>query len=121
MRNRLTLTAVAATTALAAIVPATSIARDDDGDRVSDGPHFEGKVVRVDRANDRFRIRDLERGSHRVYVTSKTRYERVNGLRGLRRGMEIEVGLRRSGGRWIATEVERERADDRDRDRNDDD
>jgi hypothetical protein len=71
--------------------------------------------VRVDRANDRFRINDHESGSHRVYVTSRTRYERVDGLRGLRRGMRIEVDIRRKNGRWIATEVERDRPGDDDR------
>lgn len=66
----------------------------------------------MDRANDRFRISDRERGSHRVDVTSRTRYERVDGLSGLRHGMKIEVDIRRSDGRWIATEVERDRPGD---------
>jgi len=102
---------LAAIGAVAALVPAAAVARDDDRDR---GPEFEGKVTRVDRANDRFRINDRERGSHRVYVNSRTRYERVAGLRGLRRGMKIEVTVRRSDGRWIATEVERRRPRDDD-------
>ena len=110
MRFRATLAAIGVA---AAVVPAAAIARDDD-DR--DGPEFEGKVTRVDRANDRFRINDRERGSHRVYVNSRTRYERVDGLRGLRRGMKIEVEVRRADGRWIAIEVERRRPRDRDDD-----
>jgi hypothetical protein len=123
MRIRPAAAALTAVAAGAALVPAGAAARGGDDD---DGPQFEGRVVRVDRANDRFRIRDHESGSHRVYVTSRTRYERVNGLRGLRRGMRIEVDIRRKNGRWIATEVERDRPGDDRRgrggdDRNDDD
>jgi hypothetical protein len=123
MRIRPAAAALTAVAAGAALVPAGATARGGDDD---DGPQFEGRVVRVDRANDRFRIRDHESGSHRVYVTSRTRYERVNGLRGLRRGMRIEVDIRRKNGRWIATEVERDRPGDDRRgrgggDRNDDD
>ena len=104
MRIRPAAAALTAVAAGAALVPAGATARGGDND---DGPQFEGRVVRVDRANHRFRINDRERGSHRVYVTSRTRYERVNGLRGLCRGMRIQVDLRRQNGRWIATEVER--------------
>jgi hypothetical protein len=111
MRIRPVAAALTAVAAGSALVPAGATARGDD----DDGPQFEGRVVRVDRANHRFRINDRERGSHRVYVTSRTRYERVNGLRGLRRGMRIEVDIRRKNGRWIATEVERDRPGDDDR------
>lgn len=107
MRLRATLAAIGA---VAALAPAAAIAGDDN----DDGPEFEGKVTRVDRANDRFRINDRERGSRRVYVNSRTRYERVDGLRGLRRGMKIEVEVRRRDGRWVATEVERKRPRDDD-------
>lgn len=112
MRIRPAAAALTAVAAGAALVPAGATARGGDND---DGPQFEGRVVRVDRANHRFRINDRERGSHRVYVTSRTRYERVNGLRGLRRGMRVEVDIRRKNGRWIATEVERDRPGDDDR------
>jgi Domain of unknown function (DUF5666) len=112
MRIRPAVAAVTAVGAAASLVPAAAIARDGDRDR-NDGPQFEGRVVRVDRDDRRFRINDHESGPHRVYVNSRTRYERVNGLRGLRRGMRIEVSIRRSNGRWIATEVERDRPGDR--------
>ena len=112
MRIRPAAAALTAVAAGAALVPAGATARGGDND---DGPQFEGRVVRVDRANHRFRINDRERGSHRVYVTSRTRHERVNGLRGLRRGMRVEVDIRRKNGRWIATEVERDRPGDDDR------
>ena len=107
MRFRLPLFALTAVLAMTAIAPVAANAGNDDG------PQFEGKVTRVDRAHHRFRINDPERGSHRVYVNSRTDYERVGGLRRLRRGMEIEVSVHRNGkGRWIAEEVERDRDDD---------
>jgi hypothetical protein len=69
---------------------------------------FEGTVVSVDRGARTFRLRDVERGTVTIRVTSRTRFERVNGLAGLRRGMtRIEALVVRSNGRWVATEVER--------------
>jgi hypothetical protein len=70
--------------------------------------HFEGTVVSVNRSTRTFRLRDSERGTITVKVTSRTRFERVAGLSGLRRGMtRIEVVVRRSNGAWVAREVER--------------
>jgi hypothetical protein len=69
---------------------------------------FEGTVVSVNRANRTFRLRDTERGTVRIRVTSRTRFERINGFRGLRTGMRaIEATVRRSNGTWVAREVER--------------
>ena len=42
---------------------------------------YEGTVVSVDRASRTFRIHDSERGTIRVRVTSRTRFERVTVLR----------------------------------------
>ena len=99
MKTPLTALVIAAALVVAAFIPTAAGAK-------TAGPHFEGKVVRVDRANHRFRVNDAERGSHRVYVTSKTRFQRVT-FAGLRRGMVVDAKVRRSGGRWIATLVER--------------
>jgi len=69
---------------------------------------FEGTVVSVNRDNRTFRLHDSERGTKRVKVTRNTRFERINGFSGLRAGMRnIETTVRRSGGRWVAIEVER--------------
>ena len=69
---------------------------------------YEGTVVSVNRDNRTFRLHDTERGTIRIRVTRRTRYERVNGFSGLRRGMtRIEATVRRSNGRWVALEVER--------------
>ena len=69
---------------------------------------YEGTVVSVNRDDSTFRIRDSERGTIRVRVTSRARFERINGFAGLRAGMtNIETIVRRSNGRWVAVEVER--------------
>ena len=69
---------------------------------------FEGTVVSVNRDNRTFRLHDSERGTVRIKVTSRTRFERIAGFGGLRKGMTaIEATVRRSDGRWIALAVER--------------
>ena len=69
---------------------------------------FEGTVVSVNRDNRTFRLHDSERGTVRIRVTRRTRFERIAGFRSLRKGMtRIEATVRRSKGRWVASEVER--------------
>ena len=69
---------------------------------------YEGKVVSVNREAKRFRLHDSERGTVRVHVNRNTRFERINGMAGLRVGMRrVEVKVRRIDGRWIAAEVEK--------------
>lgn len=70
---------------------------------------FEGTVVSVDRDARTFRLHDSERGTKRIKVTSRTRFERVAGLAGLKAGQRnIEVKTRRRvDGAWRAIEVER--------------
>ena len=69
---------------------------------------FEGTVVSVNRDNRTFRLHDTERGTKRIKVNSRTRFERIAGFAGLRKGMtRIEATVRRRDGRWVAIEVER--------------
>jgi hypothetical protein len=69
---------------------------------------FEGRVVSINREAKRFRLRDAERGTVRIRVTRNTRFERIDGLAGLRVGMRgVEATVRRKDGRWIALSVER--------------
>ncbi|HTE63200.1 MAG TPA: hypothetical protein VK631_22795 [Solirubrobacteraceae bacterium] len=94
----LTLVVAAAAAAPAAAVPAGSAAVR----------HFEGTVVSVSPDDRSFRLRDTERGTVRIRVTGSTRFERIAGFSALRAGMtNIESTVRRSGGRWVATDVER--------------
>jgi uncharacterized membrane protein YgcG len=69
---------------------------------------FEGTVASVNRDNRTFRLRDSERGTVRIKVTRSTRFERIAGFSGLKRGMTgVEATVKRSNGRWVATSVER--------------
>ncbi len=69
---------------------------------------YEGTVVSVNRDNRTFRLHDSERGTIRIKVTSRTRFERIAGFSGLRKGMSrIEATVHRSNGRWVASAVER--------------
>ena len=62
----------------------------------------------VNRSARTFRLRDSERGTVTIKVTSNTRFQRVGGFSGLRAGMtRIEANVRRSNGAWVATFVER--------------
>jgi hypothetical protein len=70
--------------------------------------HFEGTVLSVNRDARTFRLRDSQRGTATIRVTSSTRFQRVGGFAGLRAGMtRIEATVRRSNGAWVATFVER--------------
>ena len=69
---------------------------------------FEGTVVSKNRDARTFRLRDSERGTVRIRVTTNTRFERIAGFAGLKVGAtNIESTVRRRDGRWIAVEVER--------------
>jgi Domain of unknown function (DUF5666) len=67
--------------------------------------HVEGRVGAVDRDARSFTLRDSERGTFRVFVSSSTRFERTSFAR-LRSGSPIEATIRRADGRWVASEVE---------------
>jgi hypothetical protein len=70
--------------------------------------HYEGTVVSVDRSAQTFKLRDSRRGTVRIRVTSTTTFQRVGGFSGLRAGLtRIEATVKRSGGAWVATHVER--------------
>jgi hypothetical protein len=70
---------------------------------------FEGRVVSIDRDARTFRLHDSERGTKRIRVTRATRFERIDGLAGLKVGQaNIEVTTRKKvKGAWRAIEVER--------------
>jgi hypothetical protein len=68
----------------------------------------EGTVLSVNRSARTFRLRDSQRGTFTIKVTSRTTFERVGSFSGLRAGMtRIEANIRRSGGAWVASHVER--------------
>jgi hypothetical protein len=70
--------------------------------------HFEGTVVSVNREAKTFRLRDAERGTVRIKVTPNTRFQRIDGFAGLKKGAKnIEATVKRKNGAWIAVLVER--------------
>jgi hypothetical protein len=90
--------------ALIAVLAAASLAAP----AVASAAEYEGTVVSVNRDNRTFRLHDSERGTIRIKVTKRTRFERIAGFSGLSKGMtRIEATVHRSNGRWVASEVER--------------
>ena len=65
---------------------------------------YEGTVASVNRDAKTFRLHDSERGTIRIKVTRSTRFERISGFSGLRKGLKrVEATVKRSNGRWVAT------------------
>jgi Domain of unknown function (DUF5666) len=89
-------------------IPVTVAALVAAAPAVAAAAEFEGTVRSVNRENRTFRLHDSERGTKRIKVTRNTRFERIDGLRGLHAGMRnVEVVAKRRDGRWVAIEVER--------------
>jgi len=72
--------------------------------------HVEGRVTAIDRPARTFTVRDAERGTLEVRVTTSTKFERVT-FSALRKGHRVDVRAKRAAGAWIATKVERGGAD----------
>ena len=69
---------------------------------------YEGTVVSVNRDARTFKLRDSERGTIRIKVRRSTRFERIAGFSGLRKGMRrVEATVKRSNGRWVGIDVQR--------------
>jgi hypothetical protein len=69
---------------------------------------FEGTVVSVNDGARTFRLRDSERGTKTIKVTSSTNFQRIAGFSAIKPGMKrVEATVKRSNGRWVATKVER--------------
>ena len=104
LRTALPVALVAAVAAGAAVAPAQAAAPSSSASALRE---FEGTVVSVNRDNRTFRLRYTERGTVRIKVNGRTRYERIDGFAGLRAGMtNVEAVVKRSDGRWVAREVE---------------
>jgi hypothetical protein len=91
---------------VAGVATAPAVAAPDAGATAL--REFEGRIVSVNQDRRSFRLHDSERGTVRIRVTGRTRYERIAGFGALSAGMRnIEVTARRADGRWLAIEVER--------------
>jgi Domain of unknown function (DUF5666) len=111
MRTRLTIAAATAALATGAVAAAGA------GATASSTPsakapstaavrHVEGRVTAIDRSARTFTVRDAERGTFKVKVTSSTKFERVS-FSALRTGTRVDVRAKRVAGAWNATKVER--------------
>jgi uncharacterized protein DUF5666 len=69
--------------------------------------HVEGRVVAINRSARTFTVRDAERGTLKVKVTSSTRFQRIAGFSALRKGQRVDVRAKKAAGSWRATIVER--------------
>ena len=67
--------------------------------------HVEGRVLSVDRSASTFKLRDSQRGTFTIRVTSTTKFERVR-FSSLRAGRTVEATIKRVNGSWQATKVE---------------
>jgi opacity protein-like surface antigen len=110
MRIRKTIAVAAALAALGSTAAVASAAQPAPSAPATQAAtrQYEGTIVSVNRSARTFRLRDSQRGTVTVKVTSSTRFQRVGGFSGLKAGMtRIEANVRRSNGAWVATFVER--------------
>jgi hypothetical protein len=114
MRTKLTIaaaTAALATGGVAAVgagasASSTSSAKSPAAATTAATRHVEGRVTAINRSARTFTVRDAERGTLKVKVTSSTKFERVR-FSTLRTGTRVDVRAKRVAGAWNATKVER--------------
>jgi hypothetical protein len=114
MRTKLTIAAATAALATGGIAAAgagataskTSSATAPTTATTAATRHVEGRVTAIDRSARTFTVRDAERGTLKVKVTSSTKFERVR-FSTLRTGSRVDVRAKRVAGAWNATKVER--------------
>jgi hypothetical protein len=97
----------------AAVSPSPAWGATGESVRSAAVREFDGRIGSINRSARSFTVRDRERGTVRIRVTRATRFERIAGFRGLRRGLLVEVVARGRPGRWVAREVERPGGGDR--------
>jgi uncharacterized protein DUF5666 len=114
MRTSLTIAAATAALAAGGIAAAGAGATASSPVSAAALRHVEGRVTAIDRSARTFTVRDAERGTLKVKVTSSTEFERVT-FSALRTGTRVDVRAKRVAGAWNATKVERgEVGDDHD-------
>ena len=114
MRTKLTIAAATAALATGAIAAAgagatassTAAATPPTAASAAATRHVEGRVTAIDRTARTFTVRDAQRGTLKVKVTSSTKFERVT-FSTLRTGTRVDVRAKRVAGVWNATKVER--------------
>jgi hypothetical protein len=107
MRTSLTIAAATAAVAAGGIAVTGAGAATPSAVSAAATRHVEGRVTTIDRSARTFTVRDAERGTLKVRVTSTTKFERVR-FSSLRTGHRVDVRAIRDSGAWRATKVERE-------------
>jgi hypothetical protein len=107
MRTQATLSMIGAAAALGAGGIAATGAVASSTTVKAPARHVEGRVVAINRPAHTFTVRDAERGTLKVKVTSNTKFERIAGFSALHRAERVDVRAARSNGSWNATVVER--------------
>jgi hypothetical protein len=113
MRAKLTIAAATAALATGGVAAAgagatasTTGAKAPAAASTAAARHVEGRVTAINRSARTFTVRDAERGTLKVKVTSGTKFERVT-FASLRTGTRVDVRAKRVAGAWNATKVER--------------
>ena len=106
MKTKLTIAAATAALAAGAIAATGAGATAPSPVSAAATKHVEGRVTAIDRSARSFTVRDAERGTLKVKVTSTTKFERVT-FSALRTGTRVDVRAKRVAGAWNATKVER--------------
>ena len=106
MRTSLTIAAATAALAAGAIAATGAGATAPSPVSAAATKHVEGRVTAINRSAHTFTVRDAERGTLKVTVTSSTKFERVT-FSALRTGTRVDVRAKRVAGAWNATKVER--------------
>jgi hypothetical protein len=106
MKTQATLSIIAAAAALGAGgIAATGAVASSVSVKAPTG-HVEGRIIAVNRPAHTFTVRDVERGTLKVNVTSGTRFERIAGFSALRNSERVDVRAINSNGSWNANLVE---------------
>ena len=119
MRTSLTIAAATAALAAGGIAATGAGATAPSPVSAAATKHVEGRVTAINRSARTFTVRDAERGTLRVKVTSTTKFERVT-FSALRTGTRVDVRAKRIAGAWNATKVERGEASSTTHDAGDD-
>jgi hypothetical protein len=106
MRTHTTLSIIGAAAALGGIATSGAAASTSASTPAVNARHAEGRIIAVNRPAHTFTVRDAQRGTLKVRVTSRTKFDRIAGFSALRTSERVDVRATRSNGSWNATKVE---------------
>jgi hypothetical protein len=106
MRTQATLSIIGAAAALGGIAATGAAASTSASTAAVNARHAEGRIIAVDRPAHTFTVRDAQRGTLTVRVTSRTKFDRIAGFSSLHTSERVDVRAAGSNGSWNATKVE---------------